>query len=102
MWPFKIWHISLLSIMFLILVHVVARIKILILLVAEQYSSERILLVNSPTSEYLGCFCFAQSQFMLLWRVLIQVVVYICVSISLGCTPKGRTVTHMVIACLTL
>lgn len=39
MWPFKIWHISRLSIMVLILVHVVARIKILNLLVAEQYSS---------------------------------------------------------------
>ena len=48
--------------MFLRLAHVVAQTKILILFMTEQYSIEwrhHTLLMNSPTSENLGCFCLA-------------------------------------------
>lgn len=51
--------------MLLKLAHAVAHIKILILFMTEQYSIKwrhHISLIHTPTSEYLGCFCLAQSQ----------------------------------------
>lgn len=103
MQPLKIWHISLLSIMFWRLAHVVAHIKNLILFMTEQYSigwRQHILLINSPTFEHLACFCLARSQFMRLWQFICK---FLCrrVFTSLRFIPKSRTVNHMVIACLT-